>query len=59
MTELACSICGRPFNESDVIPINGSKEQVAALKDKMDLLKKERKVKKGQKRKLLEVLSVE
>lgn len=36
MIEEDCSICGRPFNEMYVIPINGSEEQIKDLRGKLE-----------------------
>lgn len=32
MNDASCATCGRSFKEADLIPINGTPEQVAALK---------------------------
>ena len=39
MSEEACGLCGRPFNEDFVIPINGSEDQQHELTAKLTLRK--------------------
>ena len=54
MTEQACGICSRPFNDEFIVPVNGSEERVAELRAKLASQKKELRAKKGTKRKLVE-----
>ena len=51
----ACGICGRPFDESSVISINGSKDRVAELARRLTESKLALKTKRGKKRKLLQL----
>lgn len=52
MTDAACAICNRPYDNACIVAINGSKEKVDSLKERLACQKK---AIKGRKRKLLEV----
>ena len=58
MSEQACSICSRPFNEDCVVPIHGTPHQVEALKARLKARKEAAKAKKGRKRKLAALSSL-
>ena len=49
----SCGICGRPFDDINVVSINGSKDQVAELTKRMAEGKLALRAKQGKKRKLL------
>ena len=51
--EESCGLCGRPFDSSTVIPINGSKEEVDELRRSLADSRLALKAKRGRKRKQL------
>ncbi len=49
MTDSHCATCSTAFEEKDVVPLNGTPEQVQALRDSMDT-KRATKKRKGEKK---------
>ncbi len=51
MTDLSCATCGVSFTEANLIPINGTAEQIESLKAALHTRKHKSKSKGGSKRK--------
>ncbi|CAL8463661.1 g3195 [Coccomyxa elongata] len=49
MTDSQCATCSTAFEEQDVVPLNGTPEQVQALRDSMDIRRATKK-RKGEKK---------
>ncbi|XP_068172417.1 replication termination factor 2 [Antennarius striatus] len=53
-----CHKCGDPFKDEDIVVLNGSKEEVEKLKEKMEERRARAKTKKSKKSKALETVSI-
>ena len=52
MQDMACGLCGKQFMQEDVVPLNGTAEQVQDLRQQLDCRRASKGGSKAKKRRL-------